>query len=141
MEALKLKTVSPHDLQELNSEIAQVNAEISDLKARRDALQFQKSQYHIHQAQISQEGEKTSLSVAYRKEGESPNGDFEWVRSFLNVSRSTITRYINNKSLPAHRIGGRWSFIKADVEEWYSKHKKETPEERKNRVLKNLGKI
>lgn len=143
MEARQLQESTPEcpqDLQKLNDEIAKINFEISDLQARRDALQYQKAQYHIHQAQNAEEGMKAPLSIAYRKYDDSPNGDFEWVQFFLNnASRSTVSRYIKHKSLPVHKIGNRLSFVKAEVEEWHSKHKKESSEERKNKVLKRLA--
>ena len=36
----------------------------------------------------------------------------------LGVSRDTIYKWIDKKSMPAHRAGRLWKFKKADVDAW-----------------------
>lgn len=40
------------------------------------------------------------------------------VGQFLNVPEATVTRWIKERHLPAHRIGGRYRFNRAEVLEW-----------------------
>ena len=37
---------------------------------------------------------------------------------YLGVRRDTIYRWINDKGMPAHRIGRLWKFKKDEVDEW-----------------------
>jgi len=40
------------------------------------------------------------------------------VARHLGVSHDTVYRWIENKSLPAHKVGRLWKFKLADVDEW-----------------------
>lgn len=37
---------------------------------------------------------------------------------YLGVRRDTIYRWINDKGMPAHKIGRLWKFKKAEVDGW-----------------------
>lgn len=37
---------------------------------------------------------------------------------YLGVRRDTIYRWINDKGMPAHRIGRLWKFKKTEVDGW-----------------------
>ena len=52
----------------------------------------------------------------------------EDVRLYLGVNRDTVYKWINEKGLPAQKIGRLWKFRKADVDEWVKQfaHKKTT---------------
>ena len=36
----------------------------------------------------------------------------------LGVSRDTVYKWIDQKNLPAHRVGRLWKFKKAEVDDW-----------------------
>lgn len=40
------------------------------------------------------------------------------IAEYLGVKRDTIYRWINDKSMPAHKIGRLWKFKKIQVDEW-----------------------
>ena len=40
------------------------------------------------------------------------------VARHLGVARDTVYRWIDAKSLPAHRIGRLWKFKLSDIDEW-----------------------
>lgn len=40
------------------------------------------------------------------------------IAEHLGVTRDTIYRWINQKDLPAHRIGRLWKFQLSEVDEW-----------------------
>ena len=40
------------------------------------------------------------------------------VSKYLNVSDATVTRWIKQRGLPAHHVGGQFRFNRADVLEW-----------------------
>lgn len=42
----------------------------------------------------------------------------EDVRLYLGVNRDTVYKWVNEKGLPALKIGRLWKFRKADVDEW-----------------------
>jgi excisionase family DNA binding protein len=42
----------------------------------------------------------------------------EDVARHLGVSHDTVYRWIDNKSLPAHKVGRLWKFKLADVDAW-----------------------
>ncbi len=50
----------------------------------------------------------------------------EDVRLYLGVNRDTFYKWVNEKGLPALKIGRLWKFRKADVDEWVKQftHKK-----------------
>lgn len=43
------------------------------------------------------------------------------IAEYLGVRRDTIYRWINDKGIPAHKIGRLWKFKKAQVDEWVEK--------------------
>jgi excisionase family DNA binding protein len=50
----------------------------------------------------------------------------EDVSLYLGVNRDTVYKWVNEKGLPALKIGRLWKFRKADVDEWVKQftHKK-----------------
>lgn len=40
------------------------------------------------------------------------------VCDYLGVKRGTIYKWINEKSMPAHRVGRLWKFKKEQVDAW-----------------------
>jgi excisionase family DNA binding protein len=36
----------------------------------------------------------------------------------LSVSKDTIYKWIEQKSMPAHRVGRKWMFQKSEVDKW-----------------------
>ena len=40
------------------------------------------------------------------------------IMNHLGVKRDAIMRYINNKGMPAHRVGHLWKFKISEVENW-----------------------
>lgn len=45
----------------------------------------------------------------------------EEIGTYLGIKRDTVYRWINEKGMPAHRIGRLWKFKKAAVDEWVMK--------------------
>ncbi len=43
------------------------------------------------------------------------------IAEYLGVKRDTIYRWINDKGMPAHKIGRLWKFKKIQVDEWVEK--------------------
>lgn len=43
------------------------------------------------------------------------------IAAHLGVKRDTIYKWIDEKSLPAHRLGRLWKFKKEEVDEWVLK--------------------
>jgi excisionase family DNA binding protein len=37
---------------------------------------------------------------------------------YLGVSREAVLRWINNKEMPAHKVGKLWKFKFSEVDEW-----------------------
>jgi len=50
----------------------------------------------------------------------------EDLRLYLGVNRDTVYKWVNEKGLPALKVGRLWKFRKADVDEWVKQftHKK-----------------
>lgn len=42
----------------------------------------------------------------------------EEIADYLGMSRDTIYNWINEKNMPAHRVGRFWKFKKDEVDEW-----------------------
>jgi len=50
--------------------------------------------------------------------GQEPWVSVETVAAHLGVARDTIYRWIESKSLPAHRVGRLWKFKLSQVDAW-----------------------
>ena len=37
---------------------------------------------------------------------------------YLNVSNETVYTWIDQRAMPAHRVGRRWMFKQAEVDKW-----------------------
>jgi excisionase family DNA binding protein len=42
----------------------------------------------------------------------------EEIATHLGVSKDTIYRWIDERSMPAHKVGRLWKFQHAEVDEW-----------------------
>ena len=42
----------------------------------------------------------------------------EEIGTHLSVSKDTIYKWIEQKNMPAHRVGRKWMFKKVDVDNW-----------------------
>ncbi len=42
----------------------------------------------------------------------------EEIRHYLNVSKETIYRWVEQKSMPGHRVGRRWMFKQNEIVSW-----------------------
>ena len=42
----------------------------------------------------------------------------EEICDYLGVKRDTVYKWINDKSMPAHRVGRLWKFKKEQVDSW-----------------------
>ena len=42
----------------------------------------------------------------------------EDICQYLGLSRDTVYKWIENKGLPAYRLGRLWKFKKEDVDKW-----------------------
>ena len=51
----------------------------------------------------------------------------EDVRLYLGVNRDTVYKWVNEKGLPALKIGRLWKFRKADVDEWIKQFTRKKP--------------
>ena len=40
------------------------------------------------------------------------------ITEYLDVSRETILQWINNRNMPAHKVGRLWKFKVSEVDEW-----------------------
>jgi excisionase family DNA binding protein len=50
-------------------------------------------------------------------------GDERWLTvenicRYLNVSNETVYRWIEQRKMPAHRVGRRWMFKQSEVDDW-----------------------
>ena len=51
------------------------------------------------------------------------------IAEYLGVVKASVYRWIDRRSLPAHRVGKLWKFKKAEVDEWVrSGHARESGE-------------
>ena len=53
---------------------------------------------------------------------------------YLGVKRDTVYKWINEKSMPAHRVGRLWKFKKEQVDAWVeaggaAEHTKRNPDQ------------
>jgi excisionase family DNA binding protein len=44
--------------------------------------------------------------------------DMETMTNHLGVSRETVLQWINNRNMPAHKVGRRWKFKISEVDGW-----------------------
>ena len=42
----------------------------------------------------------------------------EEISSYLGVPKDTVYKWLNEKELPAHKVGRLWKFKKEDVDNW-----------------------
>lgn len=40
------------------------------------------------------------------------------ITDYLGVSRETVLQWINNRSMPAHKVGRLWKFKISEVDAW-----------------------
>lgn len=40
------------------------------------------------------------------------------IAGYLGVKRDTVYKWIDRKSLPAHKVGRLWKFRKEEIDEW-----------------------
>lgn len=40
------------------------------------------------------------------------------IAAYLGVKRDTIYKWIERKSLPAHKVGRLWKFRRSDIDDW-----------------------
>ena len=52
----------------------------------------------------------------------------EEVASHLGVAKDTIYRWVQSRSLPAHRVGRLWKFKVSDVDAWVRDGKASDPD-------------
>ena len=45
------------------------------------------------------------------------------IKDYLDVSRETVLQWINNRGMPAHKVGRQWKFKISEVDEWVRKGK------------------
>jgi excisionase family DNA binding protein len=46
----------------------------------------------------------------------------EQVAEYLNVDKFTVYRLVNQKQLPAFKVGGQWRFKRKMLEDWLRKN-------------------
>ena len=40
------------------------------------------------------------------------------ISKYLNISNETIYKWIEKREMPAHKVGRRWMFKRAQIDEW-----------------------
>jgi len=40
------------------------------------------------------------------------------ITDYLDVSRETVLQWINNRAMPAHKVGRQWKFKISEIDEW-----------------------
>lgn len=40
------------------------------------------------------------------------------IAAYLGIKRDTVYRWIDNKKMPAHKVGRLWKFRRADIDQW-----------------------
>lgn len=40
------------------------------------------------------------------------------VSKYLSVTKDTIYKWIDNRNMPAHKVGRKWMFQKNEIDEW-----------------------
>lgn len=40
------------------------------------------------------------------------------IAAYLGITSDSVYRWIESKSMPAHRVGRRWKFRKEELDEW-----------------------
>lgn len=49
---------------------------------------------------------------------------FEEVRKYLKLSKSRLYQFVQNKKIPASKVGRTWRFKKAKIDMWLDEHEK-----------------
>ena len=60
--------------------------------------------------------------------GPEPWVSVEEVARHLGIARDTVYRWIEARSLPAHRIGRLWKFKLSEIDEWVHQNGKDRPQ-------------
>lgn len=47
----------------------------------------------------------------------------EEVAKYLKVKKRTLYKWVKEGTIPAHKLGGSWRFIKKEVDEWIENNK------------------
>lgn len=42
----------------------------------------------------------------------------EEIASYLGIKRDTVYKWIDRKSMPAHKVGSLWKFRKEEIDDW-----------------------
>jgi excisionase family DNA binding protein len=58
-----------------------------------------------------------------------PWSSVEDVAKHLGVAKDSVYRWIDTRSLPAHKIGRLWKFKLSEVDEWVRAHGAETQDD------------
>lgn len=40
------------------------------------------------------------------------------IAAYLGIKRDTVYKWIENKSMPSHKVGRLWKFRKEEIDEW-----------------------
>lgn len=40
------------------------------------------------------------------------------IRKYINVTKETIYKWVDQRGMPGHRVGRRWMFKQEEVDEW-----------------------
>jgi excisionase family DNA binding protein len=40
------------------------------------------------------------------------------ISKYLSVTKDTIYKWIDNRNMPAHKVGRKWMFQKTEIDEW-----------------------
>lgn len=40
------------------------------------------------------------------------------IAAYLGIKRDTVYRWIDDKKMPAHKVGRLWKFRRADIDQW-----------------------
>ncbi len=40
------------------------------------------------------------------------------ISKYLSVTKDTIYKWIENRNMPAHKVGRKWMFQKTEVDKW-----------------------
>lgn len=40
------------------------------------------------------------------------------ISKYLSVTKDTVYKWIDNRSMPAHKVGRKWMFQRSEIDEW-----------------------